>query len=77
MKITNLDELNLAKDKGRQKYLPDKIRIAVGMGTCGIGNGAAEVYQAFALALEKKKIKAVLVKTGCFGFCAEEPLVNI
>ncbi|MDD5348004.1 MAG: FAD-dependent oxidoreductase [Candidatus Omnitrophica bacterium] len=77
MKIINIDELNLVKTQGLKKYQPDKVRIAVGMGTCGIGNGADEVLKAFAEVLKKKKVPAFLVRTGCFGFCAEEPLVNV
>ena len=47
------------------------------MGTCGIGNGADKVYDAFEKELKKAKSKIILSRTGCFGFCAEEPLVNI
>lgn len=72
-----LQSLHAAKDKGLEKLLPKKIRIAVGMGTCGIGNGAQEVYDAFKEELKKKGVEAFLVQTGCFGFCAQEPLVNI
>ena len=77
MRITSFKDLNTVKENGLKKYLPSKIRIAVGMGTCGIGTGAEDVFKEFALALKKNKINAYLTKTGCFGFCAEEPLVNI
>jgi len=77
MKITDINSLNAVKEKGMAKYLPSKIRIAVGMGTCGIGNGADEVYQAFEKEIKKRKLKVFLTKTGCFGFCAQEPLVNV
>ncbi|MFH0796195.1 MAG: FAD-dependent oxidoreductase [Candidatus Omnitrophota bacterium] len=74
MKITNL--LNI-RETGMKKLQPDKPYIAVGMGTCGIGNGADEVYRAFAEILAKNKPDIILKKAGCFGFCAEEPLVNL
>jgi len=77
MKIRNLQDLNKIKDAGLKKILPNKPRVAVGMGTCGLGNGAQEVYQAFAKALAKRKVACLLTKTGCFGYCAQEPLVNI
>lgn len=77
MKITNLDILNSVRNKGLKKFLPDKPRIAVGMGTCGIGNGADKVFESLETAVSKTKADAAVVKTGCFGFCAEEPLVNI
>ncbi|MDD5059873.1 MAG: FAD-dependent oxidoreductase [Candidatus Omnitrophica bacterium] len=77
MKIKNAEDLKIIKEKGLAKVLPKKIRIAVGMGTCGIGNGAEEVFKAFNAALLKRKIPAYITKVGCFGFCAKEPLVNI
>ena len=77
MKIKNNEDLDKIKEDGLKKILPNKLRIAVGMGTCGLGNGASEVYQAFTAALAKRKIPALLTKVGCFGFCAQEPLVNI
>ena len=77
MKITSLKDLEMIKAAGLKKILPDKPRIAIGMGTCGLGNGAAEVFEAFSKALAKKKVPAFLTKVGCFGFCAQEPLVNI
>jgi NADH-quinone oxidoreductase subunit F len=77
MKIKNIEDLDKIKEAGLEKILPDKPRIAIGMGTCGLGNGAGEVFCAFTKALLKRKIPALLTKVGCFGFCAQEPLVNI
>jgi len=77
MIIKNAEDLRLIKEKGSAKLLSKCVRIAVGMGTCGIGNGARELFQAFKVALAKRKVPAVLTKVGCFGFCAQEPLVNI
>ena len=77
MKIKSLEDLEKIRQAGLKKILPDKARISIGMGTCGLGNGAQEVYDAFAKALRQKKIPALLAPVGCFGFCAEEPLVNI
>jgi NADH-quinone oxidoreductase subunit F len=36
------------------KLLPNRPRIAVGMGTCGAGNGAEGVYHAFAEAIGQR-----------------------
>ena len=67
---------NLSKG-GLKKLLPNQPRVAVGMGTCGIGNGAQDVYEALKQAFKKKGVKADLTQIGCFGFCAQETLVNI
>ena len=78
MKITDQAALGQLQEAGLAKLLPaNKIRIAVGMGTCGIGTGAEEVFQALERELKARQVPALLVKTGCFGFCAQEPLVNI
>jgi NADH-quinone oxidoreductase subunit F len=74
MNTMNLDTL---KEKGLRKLVPGVPRIAFGMGTCGIGNGSATLYNMFQSSVKKAGIKAILVKTGCFGFCSEEPLVNV
>lgn len=71
------DILEKMKEQGLKKILPGKPRIAVGMDTCGIGNGAEQIFRAFEKALHSKKINAYLTKTGCFGFCSKEPLVNV
>ena len=49
--------------------------IYIGMGTCGSGNGAEGVYHAFADEIDRRGMDIVLARVGCFGFCAEEPLV--
>ena len=77
MRIHDLDALHDIRRTGMMKVLPGKPRIGVGMGTCGIGNGAREVFDAIKDALENQGVDAQLTKLGCFGFCAAEPLVNI
>jgi NADH-quinone oxidoreductase subunit F len=59
------------------KLLPFRPRIAVGMGTCGAGNGAEAVFHAFADAIDKRGLDILLARVGCFGFCSHEPLVNV
>ena len=75
--IRDLETLNAVRETGLAKVKPVRPRIAVGMGTCGVGNGAESVFHAFADAIDKRGLDVDLVQTGCFGFCAEEPLVNV
>jgi NADH-quinone oxidoreductase subunit F len=78
MKIRDLAKLQELRAAGLAKLLPtQQARIAVGMGTCGMGTGAEEVYQALAHELDRRQLPALLTQTGCFGCCALEPLVNI
>jgi len=77
MRLAVLDALEAVKAQGLRKILPDKPRIGVGLGTCGVGNGGHEVFQALTDALENLGVDAQLTTVGCFGFCAQEPLVNV
>ena len=77
MKLRDLDSLNDVRQAGLQRLFKDQPRIAVGMGTCGVGNGAQSVFDAIAAALVEKGVDAMLDPVGCFGFCAAEPLVNV
>ena len=77
MKITELTALNALQKKALKKLLPDTPMVAVGTGTCGVGNGADELYIALGKAIKAKKADIKLNAVGCFGFCAEEPLVNV
>ncbi|MBN1399024.1 MAG: FAD-dependent oxidoreductase [Bacteroidetes bacterium] len=76
MKITDASVLEKICREGMKTLLPDIPKISVGMGTCGIGNGAKEVYECLQKEIKAKKAKIQLTPVGCFGFCAEETLVN-
>ena len=77
MKITNLEQLKKIKAQGLALTYPDKIKIMVGMATCGISAGADKVYAALAQKIEELGLDVVLTKTGCIGFCQREPLVDV
>jgi NADH-quinone oxidoreductase subunit F len=72
MKAFTPNTLSKAKEECLQKLYPSKPVVMVGMGTCGIGNGADKVYEAF-----KASGAVETRRTGCFGFCAVEPLVTL
>ena len=76
-RIQDIAAFNEVREAGLAKLLPSKPRIGVGMGTCGSGNGAEAVYQAFASEIDARGLAVQLAPVGCFGFCAEEPLVNV
>ncbi len=76
MKINDATMLEKIRQQGLVKIFPDVPKISVGMGTCGLGNGAKEVYESLQKAIRAKRAKIQLTLVGCFGFCAEETLVN-
>jgi NADH:ubiquinone oxidoreductase subunit F (NADH-binding)/NAD-dependent dihydropyrimidine dehydrogenase PreA subunit/(2Fe-2S) ferredoxin len=51
--------------------------IMVGMGTCGLANGAQGIYSALVQELSERDLNAQVVKTGCVGYCAQEVIVDI
>ena len=56
----------------------DKIRIVVGMATCGIAAGARPVMKTLMEEIEKRQIKnAYVTQTGCIGLCKLEPIVEV
>ena len=56
----------------------DKIRVVVGMATCGIAAGARPVLAAFLEEISKRNLKNVIVaQTGCIGVCRLEPVVEV
>ena len=77
-----LDELRRSRAEARKSlYLREgefRGRIIVHMGTCGIAAGARAVVAAFLEALQKSRIKDIMVTTsGCAGLCSREPMATI
>jgi len=56
----------------------ERMRVVVGMATCGIAAGARPVMNAFLEELKKRNISDVKVTmTGCIGACRLEPIVDV
>ncbi|MHB9055884.1 MAG: FAD-dependent oxidoreductase [Paludibacteraceae bacterium] len=70
-------QLEILKQQNQEQILPLTPMILVGMGTCGIGNGADLVLSRLQMKISETKFACKLKQTGCFGFCAQEPLVTI
>jgi hypothetical protein len=77
MKVRSLEKLDDLRKKGLALTYPDKIKIMVGMATCGISAGADKVYEALKAKIDELKLDVALEKTGCIGFCQREPLVDV
>ncbi|HUB01656.1 MAG TPA: NADH-ubiquinone oxidoreductase-F iron-sulfur binding region domain-containing protein [Terriglobales bacterium] len=76
-RILDIGAFNAVREAGLAKLVPSAPRVAVGMGTCGRGNGAEGLYQAFLEAVERSGMNLVLTPVGCFGCCFQEPMVNV
>jgi NADH:ubiquinone oxidoreductase subunit F (NADH-binding)/(2Fe-2S) ferredoxin/NAD-dependent dihydropyrimidine dehydrogenase PreA subunit len=77
MKVTSLAQLQEIKAQGLKLTYPDKIKIVVGLATCGISAGADKVWKALEGKIAELQLDVVLEQTGCIGFCQKEPLVDV
>ncbi len=81
--MKSLEELKAIRDRVRssvdlRENNSDKIRVIVGMATCGIAAGARPVLAAFTDEIAKRGLSNVAVtQTGCIGICQYEPVVEV
>ena len=81
--MKSLAELQAIRDKMRRQIDlrdsgDDRIRVVVGMATCGIAAGARPVLAAFTDEVAKRNLHHVMVtQTGCIGLCQYEPIVEV
>ena len=81
--MKSLEELRAIKEKmkaqiGIRSEDAAKIRIVVGMATCGIAAGARPVLAAITEEVAKRKLTDVaVIQTGCIGICPFEPVVEV
>jgi len=67
-----LKSINVRQDDG------NKIRVVVGMATCGIAAGARPVLNALTEEVAKRNLENVSVsQTVCIGICQYEPVIEV
>lgn len=76
--ISGRETLAVLRDNGWNKLYPsDRIRITVGLGTCGKAAGAQAVFDRLAALASQRELPANVVPVGCAGMCFAEPLVGV
>ncbi len=81
--MKSLEELKAIRDRmqgqlGVRDDNEKKVRVVVGMATCGIAAGARPVLNRFAELVQERGLKDVTVaQTGCIGICRFEPVVEV
>ena len=83
--MKSLQELQAIRDKMKANIsttrdnADSKVRVVVGMATCGIAAGARPVLKALMDEVEKRNLseKVSLTQTGCIGMCKLEPIVEV
>jgi len=77
MKIQSVTDLNKIRQAYASRiYTPDTLKVNIGMASCGIAAGAQASYDK-ALNEYPGDNGVHICRTGCIGFCEEEPLVEI
>src|SRR3569623_1522087 len=71
-RILDIGAFNAVREAGLAKLVPTIPRITVGMGTCGRGNGAEEVFHALNEEIQRSGLDVTLTGVGCFGACFQE-----
>jgi NADH:ubiquinone oxidoreductase subunit F (NADH-binding)/(2Fe-2S) ferredoxin len=62
---------------GTAALYPGRVKIIIGSGTCGLAMGARDIEETAIKTVRRLNADALVTKTGCIGFCAREPLMDI
>lgn len=76
MNITTKDDLKELEQEGVSSLRSTRTQVKVGLASCGKAAGGDKVYDALEDSFEDSETVNV-EKTGCLGFCAREPLVEV
>lgn len=75
MSFGEIRSQSIAQWKAMQES--DRIRVLIGMGTCGRAAGAEDVLDALEQGLAEQHIQADILQVGCIGLCYAEPLIEV
>jgi NADH:ubiquinone oxidoreductase subunit F (NADH-binding) len=75
--ICNKEDLDRAAASGQGSLYPNRLKILIGSASCGIALGAREVEAAAIETVRELHLDSVVCRTGCIGFCAKEPLLDL
>ncbi len=81
--MKSLEELKAIRERmegevNSRSYSADKIRVVVGMATCGIASGARPVLNYLSDQVQERHLDNIVVtQTGCIGLCQYEPIVEV
>lgn len=75
--IRNIADLDQAEAAGTESLYPKRLKVVIGSASCGVAVGARDVEAAARKAVQDLKLDAIVCRTGCIGYCAKEPLVDL
>jgi len=75
--IRNASDLDAIEAAGLAALYPERLKILIGSASCGVAVGARPVETAARRAVADLGIEAVVCRTGCIGYCSQEPLLDL
>ena len=77
LRVRTLNDLEEMAREGRRRLYPDRVKIKVGLATCGVAAGADELHRELVRLVEQKGLDVEVARTACIGLCQREPLVDV
>ncbi|NLV27248.1 MAG: NADH-quinone oxidoreductase subunit J/K [Methanomicrobiales archaeon] len=77
MIIRSQADLESIRKRGLTKIQPNHPRIGIGVSSCGIAVGGMALYHRMQEIIQNNSHDILVVKSGCIGYCKEEPLVSV
>ncbi len=80
--MKSLDELRKIKDEVKKSMEMrsggQRVKVVIGMGTCGIAAGARTVMNALMEEIERRDLQDIILTiSSCAGFCSREPMITV
>ena len=75
--IRTAEDLMGVAAAGLATLYPKKLKIIVGSASCGLAVGAGAVEAAAIATVKELGLDAEVTRTGCIGFCSQEPLLDL
>jgi NADH:ubiquinone oxidoreductase, NADH-binding (51 kD) subunit len=76
-KLHTIKDIERVATVGKATLYPERLKISVGSATCGLAMGARIIEEAVVKTLKEFKKEALVTRTGCIGFCAREPIMDL
>jgi NADH:ubiquinone oxidoreductase subunit F (NADH-binding)/(2Fe-2S) ferredoxin len=70
-------DLDRTAAAGLATLAPSRLKILIGSASCGVAMGAPAIEAAARQAVEDLHLDAIVCRTGCIGFCSQEPLLDL
>ncbi len=75
--IKSVRDLSEKRAAALAEFYSESVRFSVGMGTCGLANGSADVFESIKDEVQKQGLDFLVCQTSCVGFCQMEPIVDV